>query len=100
MMTNPQQQQQQGGRWLGGQNPLGIDALIPDENTAQQVVQEATRDQAIKEVHFRRELDGTTYVRIELRPEAVSQFKDKLTRLGETVQRSYQSTGFGSSQQQ
>lgn len=93
-MTGMQSQNKQQGQWLASKNPLTIEAVVPDEDTAQQIVQEHTRDTAIREVTFRRDQDGTPHVRISLQPQAVSQFKDKLQRFGESVQRSYQSAGY------
>jgi Glu-tRNA(Gln) amidotransferase subunit E-like FAD-binding protein len=96
-MTQMQSQQfHQQSQWLASKNPLTIDAVVPDEQTAQQIVQEHTTDPAVREVTFRRDSDGTPHVRISLQPQAVSQFKDKLQRIGESVQRSYQSVGYGS----
>lgn len=91
MQQNQQQLQQQ---WLASKEPLTIDAVVPDEKTAQQIVTEHTSDPSIREVVFRREKDGTPHVRISLQPQAVSQFKDKLQRFGESVQRSYESAGY------
>jgi hypothetical protein len=91
-----QPQQQQMGSW-SDKNALTIDAIVPDESTAQQAVQEFVRDQAVKQVTFSRE-GGTPRVRISLHSGAVSQFKDRLTRLADTIERSYQTAGYGQQQ--
>lgn len=96
-MSMQQQQDQQ--QWqqklrasgLGNKTPLTIDAIIPSEQHAQRVVQQFTQDQSVREVAYRREPDGTPHVRIQLRPEAVSQFREKLQSLSQSVEEAYSS---------
>jgi hypothetical protein len=91
--------EQQLQSWQPNPNAITIEVPIPDENTAQQLVSEYTKDRATQQVTFvRDQMTGTSRVRISLRPEAVSQFKDRLTKLADTVERSYQSAGLTSSQ--
>lgn len=86
-----QYQQQLRASGLGNKSPLTIDAIIPSEQHARQVVQQFTQDEAIREVSYRRETDGTPHVRISLRPEAVSQFRDKVQTLTQAVEQAYSS---------
>lgn len=97
MQQQDWQQQQQWSQQLrasglGNKSPLTIDAIIPSEQHAQQVVQQYSRDESVKAVEFRRDNDGTPHVRIQLRADAhPSQFREKLQNLTQAVEQSYTS---------
>jgi len=98
MMNQSQSTQQQ--RWGGQQNksPLTLDAVVLDERAASDLVSRFSQDQAVREVTFRREQDGTPHIRISLQPNAISQFKDRVQQVTEAIERSYQSAGYGQQQ--
>lgn len=76
---------------LANKPPLSIDAVIPSEQHARQVVQQFTQDESVKRVEYRRDRDGTPHVRIELHPEThPSQFREKIESLTQAVEQSYQ----------
>lgn len=97
MSMQQQQQTQQTRLAWGSKSPLTLDAMVPDERTASDLVSRFTTDQAVKEVSFRREADGTPHIRISLQPGAVQQFQDRIQQLTDAIQRSYQSAGYGQS---
>lgn len=93
MSQQSQQQQSQQYQWLSGKSPFTLDVLVPDERTATELVTDATQDQGVREVAFRRETDGTPHIRISLHPNAIQSFKDRVDTLTDKIQRSYESAG-------
>lgn len=87
--------QQQSNPWeyrLRGKNPISVEAVIPDPETASRLAQEFQEIPEVREVTYRHE-GSTTRVRISFSPDALHMTRKLLDRIGQHTEDAYANQG-------